>query len=234
MPTAASALELDVPTDVPRHNSWCAASGAKRRELMLSRLRAPFRLEDLSGPATIPAPIPQSPVPVKSLQEYALAADWTGGFQLPLEIPRWIGGAHHPACTHSTTPPRWFLSVSPSDLRSKESPLVAQGYRERAAAEAVMDAAGHTKLETLLKNYGRMKRQDNLCILREARQARIAEVRKAEIRKNGTRLSIRAPRAGFEPARPCGQRFSRPPRFRASRPGQTLDRKGGFPISVPS
>jgi len=50
--------------------------------------------------------------------------------------------------------------------------LVARGYRERAAAEAVMDATGHTKLETVLKHYGRMKRQDSLRILREAREAR--------------------------------------------------------------
>ncbi len=57
--------------------------------------------------------------------------------------------------------------------------LVSQGFRERAAAEAVMDASGHTKLETVLKHYGRMKRQDSLRLLREARQARLAELRKS-------------------------------------------------------
>jgi len=55
--------------------------------------------------------------------------------------------------------------------------LVTQGFRERAAAEAVMDATGHTKLETVLKHYGRMKRQDSLRILREPREARVVGVR---------------------------------------------------------
>lgn len=58
--------------------------------------------------------------------------------------------------------------------------LVAAGYRERAAAEAVMDATGHTKLETVLNHYGRMKRQDSLRILREAR--RKAQEVKVEVR----------------------------------------------------
>jgi len=40
-----------------------------------------------------------------------------------------------------------------------------------------MDATGDTKLETVLKHYGRMKRQDSLRILRGAREARVVEVR---------------------------------------------------------
>jgi len=40
-----------------------------------------------------------------------------------------------------------------------------------------MDATGHTKLEAVLNHYGRMKRQDSLRILREAREARVVEVR---------------------------------------------------------
>ena len=47
----------------------------------------------------------------------------------------------------------------------------------RPLREAVMDATGHTKLETVLKHYGRMKRQDSLRILREAREARVVGVR---------------------------------------------------------
>ncbi len=51
--------------------------------------------------------------------------------------------------------------------------LVAQGYRGRAAADAVMDATGHTKLGTVLNHDGRIRRQDSLRILREAREARV-------------------------------------------------------------
>jgi hypothetical protein len=51
------------------------------------------------------------------------------------------------------------------------------GYKERAAAEAVMAASRHTKLETVLNHYGRMKKEDAFRLLREARRrARAVEV----------------------------------------------------------
>src|SRR3989304_9946365 len=40
-----------------------------------------------------------------------------------------------------------------------------------------------------------------------------------DARRESDRGQERAPRAGFEPALPSGKRFSRPPRYRASRPG---------------
>lgn len=48
--------------------------------------------------------------------------------------------------------------------------LVAMGYKESAAAEVVMPATGHSRLETVLDYYGRIKKQDALALLREARR----------------------------------------------------------------
>lgn len=55
--------------------------------------------------------------------------------------------------------------------------LVAMGYKESAAAEVVMSATGHSRLETVLDHDGRIKKQDALALLREARkQAKLAQV----------------------------------------------------------
>ncbi len=55
--------------------------------------------------------------------------------------------------------------------------LVAAGYKERAAAEVVMSASRHTKLDTVLKFYGSIRKEDAFRELRAAwRKARTAEV----------------------------------------------------------